>query len=189
GHEPKIEAFLEDFAYLGDALIEAYQSTQNEVYLIEATRLLNTAIDKYYNNGKWKFSSGEFETFGDIYDSSYPSSVAIMNNFILSICSLVDVVYKKFAFKSFELNSYKVMRQPISSPKLTQGVIRYLVDDVIIKASDVNIQNNLQAIDKIQKPFVFTKVDTNEGFMACSSYSCFAQKSSFKELEEAINAL
>jgi len=189
GHEPKIEAFLEDFAYLGDALIEAYQSTQNEVYLIEATRLLNSAIDKYYNHGKWKFSSGEFETFGDIYDSSYPSSVAVMNHFILSISSLVDVVYKKFAFKSFEINSYKVMRQPLSSPKLTNAIIRYLVDDVIIKASDLNIQDNIQAIDKIAKPFVLTKVDSNEGFMACSSYSCFAQKDSFKELEEVIKAL
>ncbi|MBN2825248.1 MAG: thioredoxin domain-containing protein, partial [Campylobacterales bacterium] len=189
GHPPKIEAFLEDFAYLGEALIEGYQSTQNEIYLIEATRLLNIAIDKYYNQGKWKFSSGEFETFADIYDSSYPSSVAVMNSFILSISSLVDVVYKKFAFKSFELNSYKVMRQPLSTPKLTTTIIRYLVDDTIIKASESNIQANLQGIDKIAKPFVFSKVDSIEGFMVCSSYSCFAHKESFEELVEAMKAL
>jgi len=189
GHRPKIGAFLEDFAYLGDALIEAYQSTQNEVYLIEATRLLNTAIEKYYNQGKWKFSTGEFETFADIYDSSYPSSIAVMNDFILSISSLVDVVYKKFAFKSFEINSYNVMRQPISSPKLTNAIIRYLVDDVIIKASESTIYANRQAIDKITKPFVLSKVDNIEGFMACSSYRCFAQKESFEELVEAINML
>jgi len=189
GAKPKVEAFLEDFAYLGEALIEAYQTTQNELYLIEATRLLNAAIEKYYNQGKWKFSTGEFETFADIYDSSYPSSIATMNTLILSISSLVDVVYKKFAFKSFEINSYKVMRQPLSSPKLTHAIIRYLVDDVIIKASQSNIQTNLKAIDKIPKPFVLSKVDTNEGYMACSSFSCFAQKERFEELVEAINAL
>jgi uncharacterized protein YyaL (SSP411 family) len=189
GATPKVEAFLEDFAYLGEALIEAYQSTQNEIYLVEATRLLNLAIEKYYNQGKWKFSTGEFETFADIYDSSYPSSIATINQFILSISSLVDVVYKKFAFKSFEINSYKVMRQPISSPKLTNAIIRYLIDDVIIKADETHIQSHLQAIDRIKKPFVFSKVDTSEGFMACSSYSCFAQKPSFEELCETIEAL
>ncbi|KIM12114.1 MAG: hypothetical protein KU38_04195 [Sulfurovum sp. FS08-3] len=189
GHTPKIEAFLEDFAYLGDALIEAYCSTQNEIYLVEATRLLNNAIEKYYNQGKWKFSSGEFETFADIYDSSYPSSVGVMSHFILSISSLVDSVYKKFAFKSFELHSYKIMRQPLSSPKLTHAVIRYLVDDIIIKADAKAIQTHLKAIDTLKKPFVLTKVDTHEGFMACSSYSCFAHKESFEELVEAIRSL
>ena len=100
GKKPKIKAFLEDYAYLTETLIEAYKSTLNEVYLITATKLANNAIEKYFNQGKWKFSRGEFETDADIYDSSYPSSVATMISSLYSISSLVDIVYKKFVFKT-----------------------------------------------------------------------------------------
>ena len=62
GEKPKIHAFLEDYAYLGEALIEAYESTLDETYLIVAQKLTNAAIEKYYKNGIWKFSRGEFET-------------------------------------------------------------------------------------------------------------------------------
>ena len=90
GKKPKIKAFLEDYAYLADVLIEAYESTLDETYLITATKLTNTAIEKYFVQGKWKFSRGEFETNADIYDSSYPSSVSTMLSVLYSISSLVD---------------------------------------------------------------------------------------------------
>jgi len=99
GKKPKIHAFLEDYAYLGEALIEAYESTLDETHLIVAQKLTNAAIEKFYKNGIWKFSRGEFETEAEIYDSSYPSSLATIVGLLHSISSLVDPVYKKFVFK------------------------------------------------------------------------------------------
>jgi uncharacterized protein YyaL (SSP411 family) len=179
GKEPKIHAFLEDYAYLGEALIEAYESTLDEVYLITATKLANTAIEKYYENGKWKFSRGEFETNADIYDSSYPSAVSTMISVLHSISSLVDVVYKKFVFKTLEIHSYDVMRQPISTPKMTQMVMRYLKDDIVIKAKEKKLKNHITDIDKLSYPFVLIKGDTNDGYMLCNSSSCFGDEKDF----------
>jgi uncharacterized protein YyaL (SSP411 family) len=180
GKEPKIQAFLEDYAYLSETLIEAYESTLDEVYLITATKLVNTAIEKYYENGKWKFSRGEFETNADIYDSSYPSSVSTMLSVLYSISSLVDIVYKKFVFKTLEIYSYDVMRQPISTPKMTRMVIRYLKDDIIIKAKEKKLKDHITELDTLPYPFTLIKNDTNDGFMLCNSNSCFGHEKDFE---------
>jgi len=186
GKEPKIHAFLEDYAYLSEALIEAYESTLDEMYLITATKLVNAAIEKYYENGKWKFSRGEFETNADIYDSSYPSSVSTMLNALYSISSLVDVVYKKFVFKTLEIHSYDVMRQPISTPKMSRMVIRYLKDDIIIKAKEKKLKDHITDIDTLSYPFTFIKADTNDGFMLCNPNSCFGDEKTFDGVKKAI---
>jgi len=180
GKEPKIQAFLEDYAYLGEALIEAYESTLDETYLIIATKLANNAIEKYYQHGKWKFSRGEFDTDADIYDSSYPSSVSTLLSVLHSLSSLVDTVYKKFVFKTLEIHSYDVMRQPISTPKMSNMVIRYLKDDIIIKAQTERLSAHIAELDDITYPFTFLKNDTNDGFMLCNSNSCFGHEKNFE---------
>jgi uncharacterized protein YyaL (SSP411 family) len=177
--EPKIQAFLEDYAYLAEVLIEAYESTLDEAYLITAQKLVNTAIEKYYEHGKWKFSRGEFETNADIYDSSYPSSVSTMLSALYSISSLVDIVYKKFVFKTLEIYSYDVMRQPISTPKMSKMVIRYLRDDIIIKAKEKKLKLHITDVDKLPYPFALIKGDSNDGYMFCNSNSCFGHEKEF----------
>jgi len=186
GKEPKIQAFLEDYAYLSETLIEAYESTLDEVYLITATKLVNTAIEKYYENGKWKFSRGEFETNADIYDSSYPSSISTMLSVLYSISSLVDIVYKKFVFKTLEIHSYDVMRQPISTPKMTRMVIRYLKDDIIIKAKEKQLKLHITDVDTLSYPFTLIKGDTNDGYMICNSNSCFGDEKDFDGVKKVI---
>ncbi|MBD3791359.1 MAG: thioredoxin domain-containing protein [Campylobacterales bacterium] len=187
GKKPKIHAFLEDYAYLADALIEAYRSTLDETYLVTATRLANNAIERYYNNGLWKFSRGEFETNADIYDSSYPSAMAVMLSVLHSLSSLVDTVYKKFVFKTLEIHSYDLMRQPISSPLMSAMVVRYLKDDIIIKATEERLLKNAPGIDAVTYPFSYLKHDTNDGFMICNSSSCFGHEKAFDHVLEYLN--
>jgi len=186
GKKPKIKAFLEDYAYLTEVLIEAYESTLDETYLITATKLANTAIEKYFDQGKWKFSRGEFETNADIYDTSYPSSVATMISALCSISSLVDTVYKKFVFRTLEMHSYDVMRQPISTPHMSRMVIRYLKDDVIIKAREEKLKEHISDLDTIPHPFSLLKNDTNEGFMICNSNACFGHEKDFNGVLEVL---
>ncbi|HEY9189889.1 MAG TPA: thioredoxin domain-containing protein [Sulfurovum sp.] len=186
GKKPKIKAFLEDYAYLADVLIEAYESTLDESYLITATKLANTAIEKYFAQGKWKFSRGEFETNADIYDTSYPSSVSTILSVLYSIASLVDPVYKKFVFRTLEIHSYDVMRQPISTPRMTRMVIRYLKDDIIIKAKEEKLKKHIKALDTLPHPFSLLKNDTNDGFMLCNSNACFGHEKDFSGIQEVL---
>ena len=131
----KIEGFLEDYAYLGETLIEAYKSTDNDTYLLMATEFSNRLIERFYAYGQWNFSSGSFKIKAETHDSDYPSSLATAISLLMSLSSLVDTTYKKFVFNTLELNSYNIMRQPLSSPKLTQITLRYLKDDIIFKTN------------------------------------------------------
>ena len=128
--KPKTEAFLEDYAYLGEALIEAYQVTLDEDYLLIATELSNRTIEEFYQYGEWNFSTKEILVKEEIHDTLYPSSISTLLSLFLSISPLVKSDYKHFVFKTLELNSYNLMRQPLSSPKLTHVLLRYLKEDI-----------------------------------------------------------
>ena len=182
----KTEALLEDYAYLGETLIEAYQATLDESYLIMATQFSNTLIDKFYEHGKWKFSKGEFQIDAEIYDTDYPSSLSTAVSLLMSISSLVDVHYKKFVFKTLELNSYNLMRQPLSSPKLTSVLLRYLKDDIIIKSNENLLQNHIIKRNTMNYPYVLFKTTLDKDFLLWNSHTCLTQEKSFNKLETFI---
>jgi len=181
--KPKINAFLEDYAYLGETFITAYQSTLDESYLIKATHFANILIEQFYKHGKWNFSNGSFSVEEEIFDSIYPSSLSIASSLLMSISSLVDTNYKKFVFKTLELNSYNLMRQPLSSPTLTQLLLRYLKDDIIIKSNETLLKKSLHKRTSMGYPFVLFKTTLDENILLCNSHSSFATEKNFENIK------
>lgn len=180
---PKIEAFLEDYAYLSNTLILAYQHTFDEIYLIRAQQLANKALELFYDEGKWYFSRGDFPTVAEMDDGSYPSAMAVMVDTLLSLGSLIDGKYRHFAFKSLEYVSLKLMKTPIYYPKLTEQTVRYLRGDRVIKGQ----KENLKKCTPFGTPFVLLKSDESvEGFLICGDNSCFANCSTAEEVDELI---
>ncbi|MBT5934447.1 thioredoxin domain-containing protein [Sulfurimonas sp.] len=132
--KPKVEAFLEDYAYLAQALMSAFNHTANEVYLINAHRLANKALELFYEKGLWNFSVGEFITQAETSDNTYISSISIIVDVLLSLgTTLEDEKYTHFAYKTMEYNSYELGRKPIYAPYMLTQVLRYLKGDRIIK--------------------------------------------------------
>ena len=184
---PKIEAFLEDYAFLASALLAGYKVTQNEEYLIMAQRFANTALEKFYNKGEWLFSVGEFETRAEIFDNTYTSSVSVMCEVLLSLSSLLDdEKYSHFAFKTMEYNSYDLARRPVHYPFMLIQTLRYLKGDRIIKAEANKLTENLAPLSKLSYPFVLYKADMSNDFMVCGEKSCFANTSDVENLERLI---
>ena len=173
GREPKIGAFLEDHAYLGTALVAAYEATHEERYLILAQQQANTVLETYYEKGRWFFSRGEFVTEADASDSSYPGAVGVVVDLLLSLGSLVEPKYRHFAFKSIEYYSQKLAKTPIYFPYLFNQALRYAKEDRIVKADAGRLAMN--PLEKVNYPYTLTKLDPGaEGFMVCGTQSCFA---------------
>ena len=179
--KPKIEGFLEDYAYFIEALLIAYSATLDEIYLIEAISLTNEAIKLFYKNGRWQIGNLDYKSFVDDFDSSYPSPLSIMVENLLTIRSLSEPIYEKFAFQTLQVQSYNLMRQPISRPKLANEAIRYLKDDKIIKS---NI-DNLKLLQKreFEYPFILFKPTNTQTIEVCDNKSCFASFNSVDEVE------
>jgi len=186
--KPKVEAFLEDYAFLSQALLSAYKYTQDEVYLVYAHRFVNKALEEFYDQGVWSFSVGEFTTKADISDNTYTSCVSIMIDTLLSIATLLeDEKYTHFAFKTMEYNSYELGRKPIYSPYMLTQVLRHLKGDRVIKTSLENIDINALTLAKIEYPFVLLKINEADEYMVCGEKSCFSQTLNAQELNSLVS--
>ncbi len=184
---PKIEAFLEDYAFLAQALINAYKFTQDEIYLINAQKFANKALEEFYNKGEWSFSSGEFITKAEISDNTYTSSVSVMVDVLLSLGTLLeDEKYNHFAFKTLEYNSYELGRKPIYSPFMLKQMLRYLKGDRIIKTNLDTLNNNSYPLNSLNYPFVQLKQSEDKEFMICGDKSCFANTNDVNKLDALV---
>jgi uncharacterized protein YyaL (SSP411 family) len=176
----KIEAFLEDYAYLGVALINAYEITANESYLEKASQLAETAVDLYFDNGCWYFSRGEFETLAEFNDASYPGSVGVMVDLLLSLGSLVDEKYREFACITLEYYASDVLQKAILHPKMVDQVMRYLNEDMIVKVPGSTSIKSIRSLSMLPYTKVFYHKETD--YILCNNHSCFSQANSLEAL-------
>ena len=184
---PKVKAFLEDYAFLASALLSGYNFTQDESYLIYAQKFTNSALEEFYKNGVWNFSSEEFQTKADIADNTYTSSVSIMIDNLISLGTLLeDEKYTHFAFKTLEYNSYDLGRKPIHFPYMLQQTLRYLKGDRVIKSNMQNLKINSNILNSLNYPFTLNKLSDNKTFMICGNKSCFFDTNDINELNKLI---
>ncbi|WP_304543302.1 thioredoxin domain-containing protein [Sulfurimonas microaerophilic] len=184
---PKVEAFLEDYAFLAKALLSGYKATQDDLYLIQAQRMANKALENFYDKGLWNFSVGEFQTKAEVTDNTYTSSVSIMVDVLLTLGMLLeDEKYTHFAFKTMEYNSYDLGRRPIYYPYLLSQALRYIKGDRVIKSNLTNLKENSATLKGIEYPFTLLKASEDQGFMVCGEKSCFANTDDVNKLGQLI---
>ena len=122
-----VEGFLEDYAYVALGCLEGYKQTQNEHYLIDAQRLVNGALENFYDRGNWNFSSTEFSTQQETNDNIYKSAISVMVEVMGNLSKILqDEKYAHFAFKTLEYNSYELGRKPSVTPSLLEAMFYYL---------------------------------------------------------------
>lgn len=186
GRSAKIEAFLEDYAYLGTALIRAYEVTSDQAYLYKARDLADRAIDTYFDNGCWYFSRGEFETLADFSDGSYPGGVGVMMDLLLSLGSLVDDKYREIACTTLEYYAGDVMKEAIYHPTMVDQTIRYLKEDMIVKVPHGTDIKTIRSHNL--SPFMKVVYHKGPDFHLCNNHSCFANASSLDLLFQAFRS-
>jgi len=187
--EEKIQAFLDDYSTLGETLIIAYQNSLDESFLLMATHISNLLIEQYYEHAHWVYTTNTFKIKETIHDRETPSAVASSLSLLLSISSLVDNNYKKFVFKTLELHSYNLMRQPLSSPKLSNMVLRYLKDDIIIKANEEVLKKQISKREQNAYPYVLFKSVLESDITIHNSHSRLKTVSDFSEIKPYLESL
>ena len=186
--EPQAVGFLEDYAWWGSALLEGYRSTLEERFLIRAVELANEAIRRFYDGGRWRIDDGEFRERADDTDAGYPSSMAVMTEFLLGVRALIDPVYEKFVARTLEVHSYQLMRQPISRPTLAEAAIRYMRDDLLVKAKPELLEPHIFEIDRLPWPWLWLRTAVEESYTLCGTQSCFASEEAWEEIVKDLKA-
>ncbi len=190
GKKPKVKAYLEDYAFLIAALIEAYQVNFQEKYLTLAKTLSDKAIAKFYKNSSWYMSDDAFKAKAEFYDASYASALAIMIENILKLAILSDN-QKLYAFaqNSLQMHLNALKTAPANYPSGLKTYLQSLLSPVLLKSTKENLQKYREQIETITYPYLLLKPSDDEKFLACKSDRCFAIDTNLKNVIQKIDSL
>ncbi len=187
GKKPKIRAYLEDYAFLISALIDAYQVDFDEKYLTLAKLLSDTSVMKFYKNEIWYMSDDTFEAKAEFYDASYRSAMAVMIENLFKIAILSDN-HKLHAFAKESLATHLAALKalPNQYPYGLKIYLQSLLSNVVIKSTKENLQKNRALLDTVKYPYTLLQPSNDSNYLACKIDACFAID---KELEVVIDKI
>ncbi len=187
GKKPKVKGYLEDYAFLISALIEAYQATFDEKYLKLSSKFVEESIMKFYKNGIWYMSDDDFKAKADFYDASYRSALAVMLEGIFQVAILSDNI-KLDAFAKESLAKYLALLKgyPQQYPYGLRTYLQSNLSNIVIKSTKDNLEQNRAELNSIKYPYILFKPSKDEEFLACKIDLCFAID---KDLDKVIKKI
>ena len=188
GKKPKQIGLLEDYAFLMDALIEGYLQTYDKKYLNELQLLATESSKKFYRNKIWYLSNDGIKAKADYDDRYYTSALSLMLENLVRLSSLTEKLeYSKIVKETIRNSGAILKKNPEKAPKLVHTFLRLKMGDVIIKTKLEKLQKSKKQIAEMGYPFVLSKPEENDKYLACRVNSCFAYDTNLTVLIDKIN--
>lgn len=187
GKEAKQKALLEDYAFLMDALIEGYEKTYDKKYLLTLERLATETLHQFYKNRQWVLSDDGIEALADFDDRYYTSPLSVMLENLLRLASLSESLgYSEIVQETIKNLGAVLQTSPAEAPKLVHTFLRLELGDVIIKSTKEKLQKSRKEIEEMDYPFVLSKPEESDKYLACRVNSCFAYDTNITALIKKI---
>jgi len=181
--EPKVKALFEDYAFLIESLLKAYDFSLDKKYLDFAVKLTNKTINEFYENGIWFMSSDEFKSDAGVYDSSYRSSLSQMVDNLLKVAVLNEELnIQEIVKKTIDNNSLLLDTRPSNVAWLLRAYMAYEKGYIVLKAPKNMLENEVL----IDYPFLLRKDNIDKKYLACKVDVCFAYDEKFEEILKKI---
>lgn len=173
GKKPLQKGFLEDYAYMIDALLYAYEITLKNSYLKKASILNNTAIKNFYKKGKWYLSSDKL-VLADGDDTYYSAPLSMMLKNILTLSTFESSLkLKKIFEKSISEFYHNMINNSGKYAQMINDLLRYKKGIILIKSSKSNLLKYKKEIAHINYPFLLKEAIKSNQFLSCDLKSCF----------------
>ena len=182
--KPHQKGLLEDYAYLVDTLLEAYEKTFDKKYLLNAYNLANIAIKKFYKGNIWYLDENR-SVKADTDDFYYTSAKSVMIKDLLKLSlSKESLRFREIAKKSLQNSS----KNPAYTPQITDDTLMLKYGILVLKSSKINLLKFSKSISNLPYPFLLQKAINDKNFLLCGYDSCFVYgdfgkiKQQFKKL-------
>ncbi len=187
GKTLKIRGYLEDYAFLISALIDAYQVRYEDRYLEWAKWLMGEARKKFYQKGSWKVSEDSTGVDAEVYDASYRSGVSVMIEDLFELAILAeDRVLYTFAQKSLREYS-QIVAHPSNYPYALKVMLGSKLGYTVLKSKRTRLIAHQAQINAVKYPYLLTKSQEQlDTFLACQIDRCFATQ---KDIGKVLNAI
>src|SRR5262245_43563803 len=131
--ESKLNAYIEDYAYLIDGLLALYEATFDQRWFDEARALAETMIAQFWDEeaGGFYFTSSDHEALitrtKDFYDNAIPAGNSVAAHFLIRLSLLTgQELYRRLAEQILKLMSSSMMRVPSAFGHLLCALALYL---------------------------------------------------------------
>ncbi len=189
GKPLKVKALFEDYAFLIDALVNAYEIEYTKRYISLAQKLAKEAIQKFYDTGSWYLSDDAYRTPGSPYDSAYASPAAIMTRALFKLALQTDdhSLYDT-ARTALLHNPTLLQRYPDTVASTFDTFVGYKTGYKILKSTKENLLQHKKEIEALHNPYLLTRaIDLESGsYLGCTMEACFVTE---KELQKALQKI
>ncbi len=185
GSKLKLKALLEDYAFLSESLLKAYEISEDKKYLILAKTFIQKALRDFYKDSHWYL--GYFPTHAELSDNAYKSAMAVMinNMLLLSLFKNDTKLYKK-ASKMLDDNSYTLSQYPHAYPTALLAYLQKSKKAILLKAPKGKLEKAREKVKSINYPFLHVISYEDTKFQACEIELCFAREESLDKIIDII---
>ncbi len=181
---PKVEAGLEDYAFLIEALIDAYDESMQSEYLNLAKELIKKAKELFFDKekGVWLDSKSIISNPAEISDSAYKSALATLIIDYLRIGSISeDLKFIKEAKDSLSKYYPSIVVYPTSSSTAIRAYLAYKYGIILIKSNPKNMPKIKSKIINLYPFFEFKADKSCKFFQACKVDRCFVYEKNLND--------
>ncbi|MCX8029975.1 MAG: thioredoxin domain-containing protein [Thermodesulfovibrionales bacterium] len=193
-HSENVKAMLDDYIYLIEAFLTAYEITGEDQYKNMATKLMNLCIERLWDKESYGFFDTEEELLGVklklIEDTPHPSanSIAIMLLLKLSLINK-DPYYEELALKSlktFYLRAQEIGPHAGSYFNALQMYFYSLKLNIFAEPKSPLVKE----IFNLKVPYISLNYEDNKGYIIpCYRNTCLSPIHDVEELQDFIKKL
>ncbi len=187
----KVKALFEDYAFLTNALLDAYEVNYQHKYIDLAQKLAKEAIKKFYQDGKWYLSDDAYRTVADNYDSSYAAASSVMEKALFKLALQTDdLKINDIAKRSLLQNSNTFTHYPDGAATAFDTLLGEKKAYKILKSTKELLVKDRDKIMADYDPYLLTRALDNLDtplFIACTINECFATDKSLEVVLEKIS--
>jgi len=189
GNEPTQKGLLEDYSFFIGALIAGYEVNYDEKKLDFAEYLLNHANSKFYKKGTWYLSDDAMNIKAGVIDKYYTSPLSKMLQNTISIAALkASFRYEKLAITSLEKQTHTLKSKLSDAPALAKAYLMQHLKVTTLKSKKKNLLKHKKEIQKCNYPYILTKKESYDDYLACTIRLCFYKDKNLKKVIEAIDS-
>ena len=187
GSTLKSEGLLEDFAYMSDALLKAYEVSGVKRYLELAEKFIIEAKERFYRHGNWYLNAGTFEAKAPLEDASYRSAMARMMGAMATFALydfnplMMEDVRKMLMLYSGNINQY-----PHAYPEALRVWLKVHKGEVLLKVPTAQMEAALRAKEVLGYPYLYVIESHDNQIQACMAEHCFAYGTVLEDVMESI---
>jgi len=189
GKPLKVKALFEDYAFLIDTLVDAYEIDYETKYITLAKTLAEEAIKKFYDQGSWYLSDDAYRTKTSLYDSAYASPAAVMTRALFKLALQTDdLALYEVAQTSLSQNPTLLQQYPDSIASTFDTFIGYKTEYKILKSTKEALHKHKEEIEALHDPYLLTRVIDLESelYLGCTMKLCFATDKHLETVLEKI---